>query len=614
MRCPNPLPRLPFLSVLSVIQILAPASAPAATLFVAPDGTGDGSSWSSPVASIQAGVDQAEAGDSVWVREGTYNEPVIAKSEISIIGGFEGTEQSEQERDWRANATIIDMTGIQFVPVVKIVGLSDVILDGLILRNSENNHLGGGIECEQSDCVVRNCSLMDNIAVHGGGISGRDGSIHVDNCSFSHNLSSGIQATYCTLIIRSSTFMHCTTGRQGGAIACFSGSLDISDCLIESNTVSLIEGGGGIYVTGEASIRRCTIRKNLAGNGGGVFIADGLVQDCLIEDNRAFFSGGGVDVFSFSQSVHIDKCMIRGNVADSFPPGLGSRSGGGINVSVDCLITECTIDSNYCTSTGAGIYHNRGRLRVADSVISRNQGGVGGGGFSSNHAKSTFASCLFVGNRTSGLGGAISGYKPAAGISLDSCTLVDNEGSGVGGVWNDGSRTSITNSILWNIGPEEIRNTVELFSGEIGQATVTYTNIRSEYKGEGNISEDPLFRDAEARDFHLTVNSPCIDSASMAGPANDLDGLSRPLDVPGRGRDGANAFDMGAYEYPGAYSNSLTDINRDGRVDAADLLLLMDDWDQETGPAKHGTTPALPLRRDHPGRGPLPLPRMGFNN
>jgi hypothetical protein len=128
------------------------------------------------------------------------------------------------------------------------------------------------------------------------------------------------------------------------------------------------------------------------------------------------------------------------------------------------------------------------------------------------------------------------------------------------------------------------------------EAAVTHSLIQGGYPGEGNISDDPLFVDATNGDFHLLPDSPCIDSASTTGPIDDLDGNPRPVDVPGIGRDGDGAFDMGCYEFqlpgpaptatpePSPTMNPRSDIDQNGMVDANDLMMLLEDWKKSSGP------------------------------
>jgi hypothetical protein len=113
---------------------------------------------------------------------------------------------------------------------------------------------------------------------------------------------------------------------------------------------------------------------------------------------------------------------------------------------------------------------------------------------------------------------------------------------------------------------------------------ITFSNISGGWPGDGNIDEDPLFIDPDNGNYRLQHNSPSVDSASTSGPSEDLDGNPRPRDVGGIGRDGPNAFDMGAYEVQTPFANSGADVNGDGRVDAIDLLMWMGDWMKSPGP------------------------------
>jgi hypothetical protein len=59
--------------------------------------------------------------------------------------------------------------------------------------------------------------------------------------------------------------------------------------------------------------------------------------------------------------------------------------------------------------------------------------------------------------------------------------------------------------------------------------------------GAGDVTGDPQFVDAEARDFHLEVSSPAIDAgATLTNVDVDNEGASRPQ---------GNSWDIGAYEY-----------------------------------------------------------------
>jgi hypothetical protein len=106
---------------------------------------------------------------------------------------------------------------------------------------------------------------------------------------------------------------------------------------------------------------------------------------------------------------------------------------------------------------------------------------------------------------------------------------------------------------------------------------IQYCDIEGGWPGEGNIDADPQFSDPGNGDYRLGMNSPCIDTGDTLGPLLDLLGKSRPIDVPGLGREGTgNEFDMGAYEFEG--TTSPADLNGDGYVNAIDLLIFQNQW------------------------------------
>ncbi len=130
----------------------------------------------------------------------------------------------------------------------------------------------------------------------------------------------------------------------------------------------------------------------------------------------------------------------------------------------------------------------------------------------------------------------------------------------------------------------------------------TYCCVERGAEGEGNFSLDPLFVDRENGDYHLRsehgrywpehdawvledVTSPCIDAGD---PAADFSAEREP---------NGGRLDVGAYG-GSAYANVSTpplsaDVNHDGVVDAADLELFTDLWQQQAQPP----TPPGPGRR-----------------
>lgn len=90
-----------------------------------------------------------------------------------------------------------------------------------------------------------------------------------------------------------------------------------------------------------------------------------------------------------------------------------------------------------------------------------------------------------------------------------------------------------------------IRNTIiaendgaETFDG----CTVTHSRTESAADGEGNITGDPVFRNAASGDFRLRAGSPC-ENGGM-----NLDWMGKPQSISGQSRVRHRLPDMGCYE------------------------------------------------------------------
>ena len=80
--------------------------------YVKTGGGGDGSSWATALGDVQAAIDAAASGDSVWIATGTYYPSSVRELEgaelfgysfelkdgVSLYGGFKGNETSLSER------------------------------------------------------------------------------------------------------------------------------------------------------------------------------------------------------------------------------------------------------------------------------------------------------------------------------------------------------------------------------------------------------------------------------------------------------------------------------------------------------------------------------------
>lgn len=104
-----------------------------------------------------------------------------------------------------------------------------------------------------------------------------------------------------------------------------------------------------------------------------------------------------------------------------------------------------------------------------------------------------------------------------------------NNSAGIagGGIYSYFSETAVSNCIFWNNLPNELDD-ADCFENEI---TVSCSNVKDGYFGNGNISEYPQFRNIFEGDYTLLEQSPC--SAAMrpvCGTTGALD-VELPLNI-----------------------------------------------------------------------------------
>ncbi|HBG28635.1 MAG: hypothetical protein A2Y10_00065 [Planctomycetes bacterium GWF2_41_51] len=327
------------------------------------EGSGDnGTSWYNAYTDLQDALSQSDSGDEIWVAKGTYepndNNDRFASfqliSNTGVYGGFNGDEIGRIYRNWTTYPTILsgDINTVNNMAdnsyhVVK--GADNAVLDGFIIaygnaNGSSSNGYGGGIHCNGTSPVIRNCIIRDCNAVSGGG------GIYIYNSS----------------TIENPTFINCfitgnKTNGNGGGVYNQQAALNMINCVNHNNYAETY--GGGIYCYAYYSkpqITNCTLTENSAGNrGGGLWIYQPVVErrsrltNCIIWDNTAavesneVYSGGG----HFSEFSY---CCIKDSNGSgaNWDLSLGI-DGGGNNNSDPCFVNPSDPngeDNKLCTS------------------------------------------------------------------------------------------------------------------------------------------------------------------------------------------------------------------------------------------------------------------------
>lgn len=255
-----------------------------------------------------------------------------------------------------------------------------------------------------------------------------------------------------------------------------------------------------------------------AGNAGGVYVSNtGMVQNCVIVNNRAL-NGGGAYV---EKNGVVRSCRIYGNL---------SGYGAGVYLLAG-TVAGCTITNNDCT------YLNNSS----------------GGGVNMGHAASVLRNCLIKGNKAGRGGGGVS----MGNGTLENCTIVENLNLNYYGGGLAQYAGTVRNTVVWN--NTEANGWWNSPNWYLAGGTASNCCSPSPLlpSNAGNTAANPRFQDREAGNFRLSPGSPCIDAGmNGAGGATDLDGNNRTDN---------GVVDMGAYEFtPGALQCSLWTTNQEG--------------------------------------------------
>ena len=255
-----------------------------------------------------------------------------------------------------------------------------------------------------------------------------------------------------------------TNYSSGAGIRVDGSSAPVIDGCIIQNCIADGSDGGGISSEGASSplIQNCQILGNGCGgippgHGGGIFggvTATPAINTCTITGNQAgsqqgsTASGGGIHV----AGGNVDFCIVTGNYANG--------PGGGI-YATGIQIADSDIWTNSTTyGGGGGVYLDGGGLSF--STVKGNRGGGPGGGVYAQGA--SIGRCAITGNSTAGEGG---GGIYCVSTAVDRCTIAGNSAYVGGGAAS--VTTLFSNTIIWG-------NCASFQANEVSaDATVTFT-------------------------------------------------------------------------------------------------------------------------------------------
>lgn len=165
-----------------------------------------------------------------------------------------------------------------------------------------------------------------------------------------------------------------------------------------------------------------------------------------------------------------------------------------------------------------------------------------GAGIRGNSTHATIPNNVITANSTTDYGSGGGPYD-CDGIILNN-TIYSNSANQYGGGL-DSCNGPIHNCIIW-------QNTAPTGPQLFNCSNPTYSCIQDwTVGGTGNITSNPLLANPAVGDFHLTVNSPCIDAGGsvMVNLTVDFEGDPRPFDGTSQPRGDGSDYDIGADEY-----------------------------------------------------------------
>ena len=333
----------------------------------------------------------------------------------------------------------------------------------------------------------------------------------------------------------------------------------------------------------------CNNSDSLGGWAGMRFWGNGtesaVFRYCIFENGKAVTNtnplGGIIAINLSTRTYNFENCAFRNNKA---------QSGGAIfhfcqNTDFGNLsISNCNFTNNQALYAGGAIYSSSWNQKntLAGNKFQKNVA-VYGGAVLLNTGIKNFRNNFFEGNSATEEGGAIYLY-PSTDQSIFNCIITDNyagRGAAISGpigcylniinstIVNNNSPesilymgnmtgTTITNSIFWNPGNNEI-----IRNYESSDLAVKFSDIRdgtdSSWFGETCIDSDPLFISSDPHKFQISSFSPCINAGTI-----DTLGLHLPLvDFYGNNRIIHERVDIGAAENQEIISGSGPNIRAD---------------------------------------------------
>lgn len=510
-----------FRKIVGLSLSLLPALAWSADYYVAPDGTGDYSSPTTPGGSVSHAIHNLAAeGDTIHLAVGDYDltgqhpsagtyahlQPTVKN--LTIVGG---------SSDPTATRLLGDGTGRVFYFEKKNANdASGLAIRDLTVRGGKTVYQGGGICGNKLPFTVSN--------------------VVVEACSSAYQGGGGYCGTWIDC-----TFGGCsmsgknTSGSLGYGGAAFGGTY--RHCLFTNNTATTGYGGALGGSSADAYWMTvaddCTFSNNVAQIAGGALFGCSATNSTIacneakLNSNSPTFCGGGA-----SESTLVD-CRIFCNTNSA---SLGGGTGGGTNIA-------CTIAGNYAKYAGGMFSGVSIGCTVCSNGCSTAEGTAGykattyncrvfGHGGNKVLANGYHQGDLIYSNVTTSSGCAIAASGATA--TAVNCTVADNSRVGI-------ATATITNCLCYGNGYADVSELVCAVNSAWGKKNKETTGSETgciPLDARPFVAEVGPNQDA----YSLDPNSACVDKAFA------LDWMAGAVDILGNKRVFNKLPDIGACE------------------------------------------------------------------
>lgn len=407
-------------------------------------------------------IDNAAAGDSIYIAEGTYTESSELDKAVSLIGLDDG-------------ATLVAESGARVLTVTGSINSSTVISNLTFSGGSAPTSAGGGIYMNSGATPsLYSVVISGNSANDGGGLYAYHKitatNLRVINNSAS-NKGGGIYVQDA-ITINAGDLLSNTAGSDGGGLyagGLFSNPSSLAGVSAQNNRSSTGTGGGA-YLNGETTISGSSFVSNSAsaGLGGGAFSNFTVtVSASRFESNSADMGGGlhaesttYVDSTDFLSNTAVGNgglsaitgFITGGTIAYNSATGTGpfQGRGGGIALSAGA-ITNTQIISNHAAQSGGGVYMSSGPTLdtsvLTNVIVLSNTAEVGGGLYLGGKIELHNSRITF--NVATDEGGGLQ-LSNASEARISSNRFFDNRGNaeGGGGIYIAGSSVTLDNNFI----------------------------------------------------------------------------------------------------------------------------------------------------------------------